>query len=143
MKRSPYFWLLLAALAILVIALVVVRYEGAADDGEDSILSRLSWGIVFAVLAIGPAFMAELVMRALVPASKAARERRRRKKALDTAGKTKRRAEKRIKAIADEHERHKYWSARIQGRYDKIWKQAHAKFGHASQTATLSTRPSP
>lgn len=143
MKRSPYFWLLLAALAVLVIALVIVRYEGTTDDGEDSVFSRLSWGVVFAVLAIGPAFFAELVMRALVPASRAARESKRRKKAFGTADKTKRTAEKRIKAIADEHEKHKYWSTRIQGRYDKIWKQAHAKFGHGSQTTTPSTRPSP
>lgn len=143
MKRSPYFYVLVVALAILVIALVVVRYEGTDDDGEDSVLSRLAWGVLFAVLAIGPAFLAEIVMRALVPASMAARERKRRKKAFGSADRTKRKAEKLIKVIVDEHERSKYWAVRIQGRYDKIWQQAHAKFGHSSQpTPTATTSPS-
>ena len=141
MRRSPYFSLLLAALALLIIALVVVRSDGMSEYEDESLWYRFAIGVIYAVLAIGPAFIAEILMRALLPAALAARERRRRKVALSGASKQKRLAEEKIREITDEYEAYRYWVTRITGRYNKIWNQARARCGHTEPASSPNSPP--
>lgn len=136
MKRNLHFYLLLAALAVLVIALVLVRSDAANEFEDESPWYRFAVGVLFAFLAIGHAFLAELLMHALFPASLAARERQRRKVALSEALQQKRNAEEKIRDINDEYEAYLYWVTRITGRYNKIWNQSRARFGHTGPAAS-------
>lgn len=138
-KPSPALIILLVALLLLVLALVIVRTDGT-DDENDSLAWRLSLGIIFAFLTVGPAFFAEMLMRALFPASLAARELAEKRKAFHTVDKTKRVAERQIHGIADEHALHDYWTTKIRGRYYTIFDQARAKFGHTEPPSVRTTQ---
>ena len=141
MKRSPYFAPLLIILVLLVIALVVIRTDGA-DTEDESIPHRLAQGAIYAVLPVGTAFIAEFLLRKFNPASRAAREHKRSKKALDGVTSKKRKAEKRIKEIHDDYELYLYWVARIRGRFYRFFEPARARAGHTGP-AIPSVNPNP
>lgn len=62
-----WFYVALAAYAILVIAITVLRIEDLPGDEEGSRLYDLASAIVMMCATIGPAWLAELTMRRLVP----------------------------------------------------------------------------
>lgn len=134
MKRSPSFYALVVILGLFVIAAVVVRIDGAESDEEVSLLGRLSLGVMFTVGTVGPAVAGDLLLRKLIPASRAAREYKRSKKALSEALAKKRKAERRINAIHDEHGLHRHWVVRIRGRYYRYFDPARTRAGHTGPT---------
>jgi hypothetical protein len=143
MKRSPYFIPAILVLILLMGALVVIRTDRGGEESDEPLYMRVSEGIVYAVIAIGLAFLAELIIRSLIPASRDARERARLKKAFVTTDKKKRYADEKITKIYDESNRHKYWESRIEGKYNRIWLPANAEAGYpaapASPTSTSDT----
>ena len=141
MKRSPFFYPLLIVLFVLVIAIVVIRTDGA-DTEDESLLQRLARGATYAAFTVGPAFIAELLLRKFIPASRAAREHQRSKKALGGVTSKKRKAEKRIKEIHDAYELYLYWVARIRGRFYRFFEPARARAGHTGP-AIPSVDPNP
>lgn len=142
MKPSPAFRGLVVALFVLVVSLVVLRSNHAGDDEEASLSQRLATGVVYAVLAVGPAFAGEILLKLLLPASLVARELQRSKKALAVETSKKRKAQKRIKEIHDEFMAYQSWVTRIQGRYYKIWAPARTAAGHTGP-ALPAVDPSP
>jgi hypothetical protein len=140
MKRSPYFIPAVIVLILLTAALVVIRTDRGGEESDEPLFVRVSEGIVYAAVAIALAFLAELIIRSLIPASRDARERARLKRAFVTTDKKKRHADEKITEIYDESNRHKYWASRIEGRYNRIWQQAHAEAGSpAPPTSPTST----
>ncbi len=145
MKRSPYFLLLLGVLALVVVAFVIIRTDSAAEGGDDSLLLRIALAVLYALMTVGPAFGAELALRALPRATQATRELRRRKTEWRKSVETKRNAEKAIKQVEDEYDAYLFWAAKAKGRYDRYWKKAHAKAGfpavHGTSIPTTTTSP--
>lgn len=127
MKRARLLILIIGF--VLVVSLVIVRTDGAQTE-DDSIAQLLARGAIYAVIPVGMAGMAELLFVKLIPASRAAREYRRSKKALAEALAKKRKAERRIKEIHDEYELYRHWVVRIRGRFYRFFDPARTRAGH-------------
>jgi len=63
--RSGRYWLAMAGMATLVAAVVLVRKDAVAADGETMPpLMRIAWTVIFTGMTVGPAWLASLVLKA-------------------------------------------------------------------------------
>jgi transposase len=75
MKRSPWFLLTIAAYALVMVAVTILRTLHAATD-DASRAEELSVGIVMLAVTIGAAWLAESIMSRRGPSVRLAKERR-------------------------------------------------------------------
>lgn len=63
--RSGRYWLAMAGMVTLVAAVVLVRQDAVAADGESMPpLMKAAWTVIFTGMTVGPAWLASLVLKA-------------------------------------------------------------------------------
>lgn len=116
-RRSPWYALVLAAYGVLVLSITVIRVGEAGSGEETSRLSQFAAGAVMLFATVGPAAVAELIMRRRAPGVRLTNRLRQLRRRLRTAERAHARAEKEIEGLATGGERWDDGSARRRALY--------------------------
>jgi hypothetical protein len=125
-KRSTLRALLATTFGVLVMAIVILRFDETDGADDDSLLVRAAMGVFWAGVTVGLAFVSELIIRAIPVALHVRRELKRRKAEWKTPSRARAAAAKAIKEINDNDVRRTHWVERARGRYYTIWKNHRA-----------------
>ena len=93
MKRSPWFLLTIAAYAVVMIAVTILRTLQAGND-DASRAEELSIGIVMLAVTIGAAWLAESILARRGPSVRLSKERRNLRRRLRDATRRQQRAQR-------------------------------------------------
>ena len=126
----------LLALCLLVTALTLVRVEeNAGDDGSKAI--DYAAGVIMLAITVGPALMAEHVLRLLAPALPVMRRILRLRTRLSRAQRQQKSATRFVSRVADRRQAWQSEAARRRAIYDRAYRAARAELGDASVSSQL------
>jgi hypothetical protein len=126
-RRSPWYVLVLAAYGVLVLSITVIRVGEAGSGDETSRLSQFAAGAVMLFATVGPAAVAELIMRRRAPGVRLMNRLRQLRRRLRDALRAHARAEKEIEQIATGGERWEDSAARRRALYQLEHRTADAQ----------------
>ncbi len=128
----------LLSFGLLIGALTVVRVgENTEDGGSRSV--NWAMGIIMTAVTVGPALLAEHVLRLLSPVQPLVRQRFRLSRRLTGARFQKRNATRFVNRVADRRERWQQRAERMRGAYDIAHRTARAELGDSPFPANNST----
>jgi hypothetical protein len=125
-RRSPWFYVVPVGYALFVLAVTALRVHEASATAEGSLTADIASGLVMLFVTIGPAAVAEMVMRRWVPAARAAKRRRTLRRRLARRQRALRRAENYRRNLG-----------RRQEEWDRKAAQLRALYGRAYQSARV------
>lgn len=118
--RKRLYYVVVAAFAVFIIALTVLRMEEVASDDSDTV-TDLSTAIVFLVLSLGPAFIGEVAVRKANTALRVRRDLRTVNRQLRAETRAVESAESAVGRRIDTHERWTRQSAIARAEYRRVW----------------------
>lgn len=118
----------LSGLGLLIAAVTIIRVD---ENASESSSRALDWASAFVMMAvtIGPALMAEHVMRLLAPALPLVRRARRLRTRRRNAIREQRRANRFVQRLARRRDRWQHDAQRLRAAYDGAWRAARAEMG--------------
>jgi len=134
-KQGPSRWfiLVLVAYAALAISLGVLRLSAVAADDTASRWTELATAVVMILATIGPAFLAELLLRRLAPVAQLTRHRRDLRRRLRDARRKHERAKAKVRFLARLREAWDAEAARLHAVYTLTHRTATARLNGRSQ----------
>lgn len=120
--RSTWFYVVLGAYALLVIAVVALRVNAASGTPDGSTATDTASGLVMLFVTIGPAAVAEMVMRRWAPAAEHAKTRRVLRRRLAARERALRRAEEYMRDFARRRQEWRERATELRARYNREFK---------------------
>lgn len=130
-SRPAWWYLVVAAYGLVVVATTVIRVTNVAVESEESTVAIIATGVLLLSTTVGPAFLAEYCMRRLTPISRTRRQLRIARSELHGLIREQERARRQVTAIHARNERASDRQAILEAVYDDA---------HGYETASLATR---